>query len=524
MNHWKRFSAYLYPVLLAIYFIHGVIAIQSNSIVSDETDHLDYGLRILKGKPEKEVFDDASTQPISFVNAIPRAVEQLLNPGLQKTDGGVSDTMNGRYITLLICVLIGVYIYKWSKELFGRDAGLFSLFLFTFCPNLQGNIPLVGTDAYAVLFTLTSAYYFRKFIVYSGWRDFILFSIHTGLALTVKHSLFLLPVFLSIISLVIVLNRNSFKVHFLLNLKRLGVFIFITLFIINLAFLFRGTGTTLNQYHFRSETFRSLQHLSVISSVPLPLPTPFVEGYDGVKYMLSIGSGHGQVSGRSYLFGEYFTGNSKWYYYSAVILFKTPLTILIMLFMVVLANGRKTFSRKYFFTTGYPLALAFFFIIFISLNNTSQHGLRHLLMVYPLFYICFGQLLNWQFRRRGFALIAVILYTLITFYSYFPNLLSYTNELIWRKKNAYKILASTNIDHGQGKFALERFLSSHTSFKTPGSEPTAGDFVVSINDYLDLNQENKHPWLNNFVPADHVNHCYLLFRITENDLKAKNLK
>jgi hypothetical protein len=213
MNHWKRFSVYLYPVLLAIYFIHGVIAIQSNSIVSDETDHLDYGLRILKGKPEKEVFDDASTQPVSFVNAIPRAVEQVLNPGLQKTDGGVSDTMNGRYITLLICVLIGVYIYKWSKELFGRDAGLFSLFLFTFCPNLQANIPLVGTDAYAVLFTLTSAFYFRQFIVYSGWRNFILFSIHTGLALTVKHSLFLLPVFLSLISLVVVLNRKSFRNH-----------------------------------------------------------------------------------------------------------------------------------------------------------------------------------------------------------------------------------------------------------------------------------------------------------------------
>jgi len=28
--------------------------------------------------------------------------------------------MHGRYMTLLVCLLIGIYIYKWSKELFGE--------------------------------------------------------------------------------------------------------------------------------------------------------------------------------------------------------------------------------------------------------------------------------------------------------------------------------------------------------------------------------------------------------------------
>jgi hypothetical protein len=515
---------YIRLLLFGIYFINGIIVINSNSVVSDESEHLYYGLRVLNGRPDKIYDDDASTQPISALNAIPRAVEQVLHPGLKKTDGGISDAIHGRYITLLICAFIGLCVFKWSREMFGEKAGLFSLFLFTFCPNLQANIPLVGTDAYAVLFTLTSAYYFRNFILYAGWRNFIFFSIHTGIALTVKHSLFLLPLFYALPALIVVIKRKSWKEKLLLNTWRLLVFLLVVILIINIAFLFKGTGTPLNQYHFKSETFRAVQDWKVVNRIPLPLPVPFVEGYDGVKYMIGIGSGHGEVSGRSYLLGEYFTGNSKWYYYSVVILFKTPLAVLLLVAAVVVAYLRNPLSKKNYFTTGFPLSVAFFFLVFISLNNTSQHGLRHLLMIYPLFYVCCGQFMTWRIRRSNIVLPVILLYSLVTFYRFFPNLLSYTNELIWNKTNAYRVLASTNIDHGQSGYALKRFLVKHPLFKTPPPVPQAGNYIVGINEFLDLYQRKKHPWLNNFVPYDNVNHCYLLFRITEKDLADKKLK
>lgn len=519
-----RFLTYIRYLLFGLYFLHGIIIINNNSVVSDETEHLLYGLRVLKGHPEKIYHDDASTQPISALNALPRAIQQVLSPSLTKSDGGVSDALQGRYISLLICFFIGVYIYKWSGEMFGEKAGLFSLFLFTFCPNLQAYIPLVGTDAYAALFTLTSAYYFRQFVLYSGWRNFILFSVHCGLALTVKQSLFLVPLLLSIIALVIVLQRGSLKTKMLLQLKRGLVFIIINLFIINASFLFKGTGTSLNQYNFKSDTFTGLQQQPVINRIPLPLPTPFLEGYDGVKYMIGLGSGHSNVSPRSYLLGEYFVGNSKWYYYSVVILFKTPLAVLIMLMAIIAAWFRRPFSRKTFFTFGFPLTVAFFFVFFISLTNTSQHSLRHLLMIYPFFYISFGLFFTWKISWRRYALPVVAIYSLVTFYSFLPNLLSYTNELIWQKKNAYKVLASSNINYGQGHYSLMNFLSAHPAYKEPGAIPMAGNYVVSINDYLDLYDRKKHAWLNNFAPDDHVNHCYLLFSITEKDLLDKNLK
>lgn len=518
-----RTHFYVCCLFFLVYFINGVIVINQNTVVSDESEHLYYGLRVLNGHPQKIYADDASTQPISALNALPRAAEQLLHPGLKKTDGGISDTIHGRYITLLICFLIGLYIYRWSKEAFGENAGLFSLFLFTFCPNLQANIPLVGTDAYTALFTLTSAYYFRRFILYSGWQNFILFSIQIGFALIVKQSLFLLPLFYAVIALIEMIQRGSFKNKLKLNLQRLLVHMFIILFIINAAFLFNGTGRSLEQYQFKSETFQHVQQWNIIRSIPLPLPAPFIEGYDGVKYMISMGSGHSEVSGRSYLMGQYFTGNKLWYYYSVIILFKTPLTVLLMLIAVLIACFRKPFSKVNFFNTGFPLALAFFFLIFISFNNTSQHGLRHLLMIFPLFYICMGQIVNWRIVKPGITLLLMI-YSIATFYLYFPNLLSYTNELIWNKTKAYKVLASTNIDHGQGGIAMKKYLAKHPNIKWPAALPEAGEFIVGINDYLDLKEKKEHEWIRNFEPYDHVNHCYLLFRITEKDLIEKHLK
>ncbi len=520
----NRLYFYLRIFLFAVYFINGIIAINFNSVASDETDHLSYGERMLEGRPQKvNPYEDGSTMPISALNALPRGVEQLLHPDLKKTDGGISDAINGRYITLLICMLAGIFIYRWSKESFGEKAGLFSLFLFVFCPNLQANIPLVGTDAYAMLFTLASAYYFRRFILSSGWQNFILFSVNTGIAQVVKQSMFLLPIFFGVIALVILLQRKSLFNRFGINLIRLLVFILVVLLIINIAFLFNRTGQSLSEYQFKSKTFMNIQQWQFINKIPLPLPAPFIDGYDLVKNMLNMGSGNPEVSGRSYLFGKYFTG-SKWYYYSVVLFFKTPLTVLCLLAAVIIAYLKNPFSKTNYFSTGFPLLLAFFFIIFISLNNTSQHGIRHLLMIYPLFYCCLGQIVNWKLFKSKAALPVLILYSLITFYSYFPNLLSYTNELIWGKKDAYKILASTNIDHGQCGYSLKKYLNSHPEVKLPTNKPEEGVFIIGINNYLDLKGTGQYRWLQNFEPYEHVNHCYLLFKVTDADLLQKRLK
>lgn len=112
----------------------------------------------------------------------------------------------------------------------------------------------------------------------------------------------------------------------------------------------------------------------------------------------------------------------------------------------------------------------------------------------------------------------LIIYSVATFYYYFPNLLSYTNEFIATKKYAYKTFADSNLDFGQGWFTIEQYLKNHPDTKLAGTEPAAGKFVLGINDYLDLNQTGEYSWLSKFNPDAHVDHCFLLFKIRTEDL------
>ena len=85
---------YLVIALFAVYLINGIIAIPRNSVTYDEMDHWSYGKRILMLKTSKIYpYDDAGISPFYGINAIPRAVQQVINPGLRKTDGGFSALM-----------------------------------------------------------------------------------------------------------------------------------------------------------------------------------------------------------------------------------------------------------------------------------------------------------------------------------------------------------------------------------------------------------------------------------------------
>ncbi len=100
----KRKKYFILLLLSIVYFINGVLYIPQQSVTGDEADHLHYAIRYVKLQPQKiKPFDDASTMPVSGLNALPRAVEQLIYPQLQRSDGGVTDVFNGRYVTLFIC-------------------------------------------------------------------------------------------------------------------------------------------------------------------------------------------------------------------------------------------------------------------------------------------------------------------------------------------------------------------------------------------------------------------------------------
>ena len=121
-------------------------------------------------------------------------------------------------------------------------------------------------------------------------------------------------------------------------------------------------------------------------------------------------------------------------------------------------------------------------------------------------------------------MIALIVYSIATFYSYFPNLISYTNELLLNKTKVYKTIASSNIDFGQGGLYIAAYLERNPQVKWAPLKPATGEFVIGINEYLDLRGTGNYAWLRNFEPTSQVDHCYLLFSVTADALKSAGQK
>ncbi len=510
----------LVTILFAVYFMNGLIAIPKLSVTYDEGDNLGYGIRMIKGQPQKiKPFDDASTMPMLAFNALPRAIQQLKNPDLKKTDGGVSDIMSARYVTLVLSSLIGLFILCWSKELYGRSAGLFSLFLFVFCPNLNANAVLVTSDALSALFTISTAYYFWKLIRDNSWKNLILFSISISLAQLAKQSLtHLLIIFPFILLIYGIKNKGIFKVNrrsFLLFI----VFCLSFLFIVNAGFLFRGTGQPLSQYNFASKNFQHLQQtLSFVDDMPLPFPEPYLSGLDLTMRIDEIGPGAPESSGPVNILGQSRIKTGFWYYYFVTLFFKTPIPVIALSVMLLVAFIRE--KRIKWYDEFIPVFCILYFLVYFNFFYNSQVGIRHIILVFPLLYVLLGKTADLFINRRILG-VCTVLYAVITFYTFFPNLIAYSNEFIWRKKNAYRVLGNANIEYGQGYYLLQRFLQKHPEVKFPGDKPMPGQFVLSVSYYLDPTYREKYGWLQKLEPADEVEYSFLLFKISADDLKKE---
>ena len=523
----NKYHRWFVAVLFLIYFINGLIYIPRQSITSDEGNHLNYAIRFVKGHPEKiKPFDDASTMPVSALNTIPRATEQLLHPGLKKITWGYDDILHGRYITLIISLLIGLYVYKWSKDLFGKNTSLLSLLLFVFCPNIAAHTGLVTTDAYCTLFTIVPLYHYWKYTKRQSLKQFILSAVSLALAQLCKQSLtFLYPLFLILFIMRIIYNRNIKSLYSKVVLRNLLLFLVIQLFIINAGFQFKGTGNSLSNYTFRSYFFQKVQNdFEFIASLPLPLPTPYIEGLDLTKTIDEMGPGHPESSPRVYLLGELKKGHGFWNYYFVVLFFKTPIPLLVS-FFISLFIFFKTRTIEDLWNGTVLLLPVVFFLIYFNFFYNSQVGIRHTLMILPLMQVFAGIFFYETIKKRsGRILCAVIaLYSVVTFYYYFPYLVPYTNEFILNKKMAYKKIADSNLDYRQATGLLKKYLEKHPGQYAP-AQPAAGTFIISVPDLLEVEKENGYSWLReNYKPSRHLAFTYLIFDVSKESLAEKNL-
>ena len=507
-------------LLILLYLINGICSINTLSITADEGSHLAFGIKMLKGDPERTNPEkDNSKMPVSVLNAAPRAVEQFFDNKLSKNDYGAGDTIKGRYITLFFSVLIILLVFTWSREMYGVNGGLFSAFLYACCPNSMANAVLVTTETYSVFFLLATIYFLWRYCNNKKTRDFIWLVIMLAISQLVKQSLFHLYVLVPICLLIYAVTKKE-KVQWGALIKKVFIAIVISLVIINAGFIFWHVNVRLGDYHFMSTLFQKVQQL-LPANLPVPLSESFVTGLDQAKFYDQLGGGLKQSSFANVtILGNSITGGSFWYYYFVTLFFKTPISFLLLFGWAFYLLQKKRTVQQFLRNEFFLLAPVIYYLVVLSFFYKTQCGIRHVIFIYPLLFILSGSVIKYAARKRDQIVILMLSILLImSVGQYFNNYCPYTNEFIVHKKNAYQYVGAANLNFTQAEYLIDDYLQKHPDVKRAPEIPGTGKFILVVDEYLDIWNTGKYKWLRKLKPVGEVHYSYLLFEVEQKDLE-----
>ncbi len=508
------------PILIiAFFFINSLISAGQVAKTYDEDTHLNFGLNLLQGNAERPW---ESVMPISAWNALPRFIAETYPEG--DFNDFLSTPLAARAMTILFTCGMAYLVFHFSRSLYGFVPALFSLVLFVFDPNILAHSQLVTTDIFATGALLLVVFLSWRYVRDRNLGNKILLATGLGFALVTKYTaMSFIPLIFSILVLYDVMKtiregQNNGKTLWLMReyVALIILIALISVIILNIAYLAHRSFVPFDDYVFRSEVFSKLQvRFPFLDEIPVPLPYPHLQGFDWILAYEQTGEGHGN----HYFLGQLRRGEGFVGYYIIAFLLKEPIAtqLIILLAFGVFAMDPVRYSHFWQREIFLFIPIAFYTLYFNFFYN-SQIGIRYYLIVFPLLYIFAGSLFsNWQFfslwkkRLSGMA----VLYLVVSTFSYFPYYLPYFNEIIWNRAYAYKYLADSNLDWGQGRQAMEQYLVNNPDISYPTRYVRSGRFIVSVNDLVGIKDPEVYAWLReNFEPIGHVAYSNLLFEIT----------
>ncbi len=468
----KKLSIITAGLLFCIHIYLGWSFIKSSAATYDESVHLASGnLYIATGRYTLNIMDHPplaemiSAIPVSLMKlriflGHPYLASGLLysysNLFLYNNDSGAEKILNtARLFSLLFwSVLLAGTLGLWMLLLENSSAALWTLVFWAFMPAFITNNALVTTDAGGMVFFVISlfiAYLVFHPITQTGaavpqntqptpkdkkmrrqvlqqqtavfkLRDlsqspllvFILCAIATGLAMSCKFNMAVLPAMIMGMAVIENLSLKKFKWDRLFGLFAVyAVCVFFTI-----AMVYR-----LGQFHLYfdglQETFKRLDQ------------------------------------GRSsFILGRYSLAGIWWYFPFALAV-KTPAGLFALAAAGLLCL-KPRIKQGYLWIILPPLL---YFLM--ALTAKLQIGYRHILPVFPFLVMLAGSGAYCLFRKNmGFKLIpaALSLWIIFSTVKTHPFYLAYFNEFAGGAENGYKMLVDSNLDWGQALKQLGEFI------------------------------------------------------------------
>lgn len=484
--------------LLVFLFLIAVFSMKEDSATMDEVAHLPSGYSYLTQKdmrlnPEHPpLIKDLSALPLLFIKDIkfPYEIKDWKEDvngqwgfgyNFLYHFGNPADKMIfwARIPMVLILILLGFYVFRWTRELFGNKAALLSLFLFSFSPTLIAHGRLVTTDVGAAAGAFIAIYYFVKFLKDSSKGNLIKAGIAFGLAQLAKFSLILLFPTFGILVFAWAISRSSYFKYFLKTFIR---YAFLTVLVVIVGYVLIWAVYQYHTWNYPPEMqVRDTNHiLTSFGSRPLansvswmadkPILRPAAQYLLGLLMILQRSAG----GHTTYFMGEVSASGWKTYF-PIVYALKEPLTFHFLLVIALLYTAwliRKPFWQKPWLRTRIWLAShfsEFAMLVFIaiywttSIGSNLNIGVRHLLPVFPFtILLVSGITIKWLkppfLKIKKLFLILLLLWQAAGVIAIYPYFLAYFNELAGGPDEAYIYTADSNLDWGQDLKRLTKWV------------------------------------------------------------------
>lgn len=518
----KKHYRWVILIIMTFFTVVSVINAKNDSATFDEVAHIPAGYSYIthhdtRLNPEHPpLLKDLIGIPLSFLNLNFDTNNQFWSgEGLNRIwDDGQWEA--GKYLLygagndpqqilfwarlpiILISIVLGLFLFKWGKEIAGTLGGLLVLVLYAFDPNILGHNHYVTTDIGIAAFLTFAFYYFLKFIKNPNWKNVFLGGFFLGLVNLVKFSSLMAYPVLGLILLFYPLVKklsHEKSENSKISLRAKVFFEYFRKGIVALAIsmIVVWIGYSLNTYKMPSEVINRQINFSFPKSDPNKLSlytnqvltslnsTEFTKPM--AEYSLGVAMVFKRVAGGN---GTYFLQNvsaqASRIYFPIVFLIKEtiPLLALIVFALIVTLfnifkslkskEKLKKFSR--FLQTGVTEYTLFAFIVlysFMSITGNLNIGLRHLFPIIPFIYILATKKVFDFIKTKHvltkhqlhILLVGVVVWIVAIPVFAYPGYVSYFNESVGGSKNGFKYVTDSNTDWGQDLGRLKNFLDKN---------------------------------------------------------------
>ena len=361
-----------------------------------------------------------------------------------------------RFSMIILMLILGVVLFFWAKEWFGRKIALLVLAMYCFYPDFIGHGHYVTTDVAASLGYVITIYSFDKFIKKQNLKYLLLASLFFAIAQLLKFSSFLL---FGVLLFLIIYRAYQDKTEQTPYLKTFWKYFKFYFFISVISLLIVWAVYIPFVHNMTPELERRVIDMNLTADPDMDTLRHFF--YFLANNDITRGLGH-YLLGVALVFKRVVGGNATFimgqlsdksipWYFPVAWLIKTPLPVIVLFLwslvnLIVFRPKSKTASfRNWLLLTPVVVYWA------VTLKGSLNIGIRHLMPTVPFVLLFIGLQMHRYISGmkaltyQGVIIAGLILAMAISTISYFPQYLSYFNILVPRDAR-YKYMTDYSLD------------------------------------------------------------------------------